>query len=75
MLWSGNGSAVCGQLPGGFKATSRRQPEGEAAVLPLGGRTSRGYSYGTVQTRAWMEASGVQAEIPVACDRIRRGFF
>ncbi|KAI9749063.1 MAG: hypothetical protein M1815_002769 [Lichina confinis] len=55
-------------VTGGFKATSRRQLESEAAVPPLRAHMARWQ----LQARTRMEASGVRAEIREACDRLRR---
>ena len=55
-------------VTGGFKATSRRQLESEAVVPPLRAHIARLQ----LQARARMEASGVQAEVREACDRLRR---
>ena len=52
----------------GFRATSRKQLESEAAVPPLRAHMARLQ----LQARARMEASGVQAEIQEACERLKR---
>ena len=55
-------------VTGGFRVTSRKQLESEAAVPPLRTHMARLQ----LQAHTRMEASGVWAEIQEACSRIRR---
>ena len=55
-------------VTGGFRATSRKQLESEAAVPPLRAHMARLQ----LQARARMEASGVRTEIQEACEQLRR---
>ena len=55
-------------VTGGFRATSRKQLENEAAVPPLRAHMARLQ----LQARARMEASGVRTEIQEACERLKR---
>ena len=55
-------------VTGGFRATSRKQLESEAAVPPLRAHMARLQ----LQARVRMEASGVRTEIQEACERLKR---
>ena len=55
-------------VTGGFRATSQKQLESEVAVPPLQAHMAQLQ----LQACAWMEASGVQAEIQEACKQLKR---
>ena len=68
VFWGANSTRCLRTATGGFKATSWRQLESEAAVPRLRAHIVRLQ----LQAHPWMEVSGMQVEIQEACNRIRQ---